>query len=440
MAEALAGHGYAVDVLCLQLPGQAAEEWVNGVRVLRLPEARHQGAGAGVYLREYVRFFGLAWRGLVALHRQQPYALVQVYNPPDPLVFCTLPLKRRGVPVVLDLRELMPELFMSRFRLARGSVIVRLLTWLERRACAYADAVIVLHEPHRQIMLGRGMPAGKMTQVMNCPDERWFGAAPVNSGVAVQSELKRRHPERSGVSFCGAQSKDAVLDDARSTSFDCIRHTTPDSAQDAPLQSERLSGGSGAVVAIADTARPFVAIYHGAILERYGVDLLVRAAAQALDQASGLRLEIYGTGDFLPAVQALAAELGLGDAVHFHGQRPLEEMRAAIAAADVGVVPMRQDVFTYCILPTKLLEYVAVGIPAIAAATATTAAYFDETTVQLFRPGDVADLAAKLVAVYRDPAAAADQAERARAFTARHNWQGERERYLALVGGVMRGA
>jgi len=183
-----------------------------------------------------------------------------------------------------------------------------------------------------------------------------------------------------------------------------------------------------------------VAIYHGAILERYGVDLLVRAAAQALDQASGLRLEIYGTGDFLPAVQALAAELGLGDAVHFHGQRPLEEMRAAIAAADVGVVPMRQDVFTDCILPTKLLEYVAVGIPAIAAATATTAAYFDETTVQLFRPGDVADLAAKLVAVYRDPAAAADQAERARAFTARHNWQGERERYLALVGGVMRGA
>jgi ligand-binding sensor domain-containing protein/signal transduction histidine kinase len=47
------------------------------------------------------------------------------------------------------------------------------------------------------------------------------------------------HPERSGASFGGAQSKDAALGDARSASFDSVRHTTPDSAQDAPLGSEQ---------------------------------------------------------------------------------------------------------------------------------------------------------------------------------------------------------
>jgi glycosyltransferase involved in cell wall biosynthesis len=371
MAEALADHGYAVDVLCLQLPGQAAKEAVNGVHVCRLPESRHQGAGAIVYLREYVRFFCLAWQALSQLHRAHPYALVQVYNPPDPLVFCTLPLKLAGVPVVLDLRELMPELFMSRFQLTRGSSMVRLLTLFEHAACAYADAVIILHEPHRQIMLGRGVPAAKMTQVMNCPDERWFGGrlSPPNPGPRLDGE--------------------------------------------------------------------FIVMYHGAILERYGVDLLVQAVAQVRQEIPGIRLELYGTGDFLSRVETLVRELDLGEIVWFHGQRPLEEMASAIALADVGVVPMRQDIFTDCIMPTKLLEYVAVGIPAIAARTATTAAYFDDTTVQLFAPGDLGDLAHKLIAVYRDPATAAAQAERARSFMAKHNWQGEKERYLALIAGLV---
>ena len=140
MAEALVDAGYAVVVLSLAgAPDQPADETIGGVRVLRLPVARHQGAGAFVYLREYARFFRLAAARLWRLHREQPFDLIQVHNPPDALIFATLPMRLRGVPVILDLRELMPELFMSRFRLARGSAVVRVLTGLERLACAYAS-------------------------------------------------------------------------------------------------------------------------------------------------------------------------------------------------------------------------------------------------------------------------------------------------------------
>ncbi len=376
MAEALAGSGHAVDVLCLHLPDQAPSETLNGVNVVRLPETRHQGAGAVAYLKEYARFFFLAGRELLRRHRRAPYALVQVHNPPDALIFATLPLKLARVPVLLDLRELMPELFMSRFALARGSVIVRLLTWLERAACAYADRVYVLHDRHRRIMAGRGIPPGKLVQVMNCPDERIFDPAQAGDG----------------------RTAEGVRTDGR-----------------------------------------FVVIHHGGIMQRYGVDLLVRAVAQVRPEIPEVRLELYGAGDYRPTVERLVAELRLGDIVRFHGQQPIEQLPAAIRAADVGVAPMRQDVFTDCGLPTKLLEYVSLGVPAIASRTATTADYFDESMVLLFEPGNAADLAARLLAVYRDPAAAQARAAQARQFTARYNWRGESATYLQAVDGLLAG-
>ena len=48
MAEALAGAGCQVEVICLRLPGRAAEEEIDGVQVTRLPIAHQQGAGAVV--------------------------------------------------------------------------------------------------------------------------------------------------------------------------------------------------------------------------------------------------------------------------------------------------------------------------------------------------------------------------------------------------------
>jgi glycosyltransferase involved in cell wall biosynthesis len=378
LAEALVDAGYAVDVLCLTLPGQPSEAVVGGVRILRLGVTRHQGAGAAVYLQEYASFFVQAGLRLLRLHRAHPYTLVQVHNPPDAMVFCTLPVRLAGVPIILDLRELTPELFMSRFGLARNGFVVRTLALLERWACGYAQAALVLHDRHRRIMLGRGIAPDKLTQVMNCPDERIFD------------------PTR--------------------------------------LPSRRVGLAAGQRAADGR----FIVINNGGLLERYGVDILVRAVALVRDQIPGIRLELYGAGDFRPRLEALVAELNLGEVVTFHGQQPIEGMPAAIADADVGVAPLRQDVFTDCGLPTKLLEYVALGLPAVASRTATTADYFTDDTVQLFAPGDAEDLARRLLILYNDPLAAQAQADRARRFTEAHNWSIEKASYLSLVRRLVR--
>ncbi len=116
-----------------------------------------------------------------------------------------------------------------------------------------------------------------------------------------------------------------------------------------------------------------------------------------------------------------------------HGFVATEMIPGVLAKADLGIVPMREDIFTDGLLPTKLMELANAGVPAVAARTKTTASYFAEDMVAYFTPGDVDELAAQVTTLYRDPARARSLACNAAEFGARHNWPCERATYLALV-------
>jgi glycosyltransferase involved in cell wall biosynthesis len=186
----------------------------------------------------------------------------------------------------------------------------------------------------------------------------------------------------------------------------------------------------------AGSQNAFRVVYHGGMLKRYGPDLLVKAAAQLAPRIPTLRVGIYGAGDFLPEVQASASEVNcrLGRPfVEVYGFVPTEAIPDVLAKADLGVVPMRADIFTDGLLPTKLMELATAGVPAVVARTFTTASYFSDNMVEYFKPGDVDDLAAKIYYLYSCPGYAQELAQNARAFAERHNWAGEKANYLALV-------
>ncbi len=113
-AEALVDAGYAVDVICLRDQSEQMRERYRGVEVHRLPVGIDK-ASLGHQFLSYVRFCVLAAGHLARLQRQRPYDTVQVHNLPDFLVFSAIVPKLKGVPVLLDLHDLMPEFFASRF-------------------------------------------------------------------------------------------------------------------------------------------------------------------------------------------------------------------------------------------------------------------------------------------------------------------------------------
>jgi glycosyltransferase involved in cell wall biosynthesis len=171
-AETLVRAGYDVDVLCLRDEGEPRRERTGGVEVHRL-RVRVDKRGLGAQFLSYLRFFGLATCRVTRLHLRRPYRAVQVHNLPDFLVFCALVPKLRGVPVILDLHDLMPEFFAGRFGGSRPTV-ERLVRWQERLACRFADHVITVSEHWRQALVARGVPPARCSVVMNLADEHIF--------------------------------------------------------------------------------------------------------------------------------------------------------------------------------------------------------------------------------------------------------------------------
>ncbi len=363
-AEALVDQGYEVDVICLRVPGEPSRTVYHGVHVYRMPVRRHKERGAVVQFLEYLAFFLLAGALLTARHMRRRYTSVQVHNLPDFLVFAALGPKLTGVPVILDLHDLMPEFFAARFGKDWDSLTVRLVRWQERLACRFADHVITVTEHWRQSLIRRGVPPERCSVLMNLADPRIF----------------RRPPGR-------------------------------------------LPPSDGR----------FRLIYHGAIPRRYGLDLVLRAIAQVRDEIPALLFVIVGQGEYEEELRRLARELGIERQVRFEDFRPVEEIPPLVLASDVAVVPYRDDVFTGELLPTKLLEYAALGIPAIAARTAGIQAYFDDSMVEFFTPGDVADLARCIRRLYHDPERRAELARNIEAFNQRYNWPAQSAEYVRLV-------
>ena len=178
----------------------------------------------------------------------------------------------------------------------------------------------------------------------------------------------------------------------------------------------------------------FRLIYHGTVTHRYGLDVALRALALVKEEIPAIRLTVLGRGDGMPELVDLRRRLGLEDVVDLADAFVMaEDLPSVIAGADLGVVPYRDDVFTDGLLPTKLMEYAAMGIPSIASRTTAIDAYFRDTMVEFFTPSDAEDLAGCIRRLHADPDLLAGLARGSRNFTRRYNWAETSARYVATV-------
>ena len=95
--------------------------------------------------------------------------------------------------------------------------------------------------------------------------------------------------------------------------------------------------------------------------------------------------------------------------------------------------PNLDDLFTDGLLPTKLMEYTALGIPVVAAETTTISAYFNNSMVLFFQPGNLDDLCAKISMLFRNPELRRDLIENSNQFNEKYSWEKVAADYVALI-------
>jgi glycosyltransferase involved in cell wall biosynthesis len=219
--------------------------------------------------------------------------------------------------------------------------------------------------------------------------------------------------------------RDMIVDRGVKRSKITVVHNTPDERL-FPMRAPAWHEGS-----------PFRVVYHGALLQRYGLETAVRAMHELRGRIPGLTFEIYGDGDFRPNLVRLISELALENTVRLSdGAVPIDDIPAKVAGAHVGLVPFLPERFTETILPTKLLEYVRLGIPAVVARNPVIESYFGDDDVHFVDPGAVDCIVKAVEGIYSDPESAIAGAVRAQGFFDRYSWERDRQRLYEMIDEV----
>ena len=156
------------------------------------------------------------------------------------------------------------------------------------------------------------------------------------------------------------------------------------------------------------------AVYVGDVTVERGAELMVEAAARA-----GVPLRVVGR-----CTPALAATLSArGGDVELVGRLPHPQALEVAAGATVGLSPLADLPNYRHSLPTKVLEYLAVGVPVVASDLPGTAEVIGGLPgVVLVRPGDVAAWTDAIARAHHDTALRAAARRGAEEVRRRFTW------------------
>jgi glycosyltransferase involved in cell wall biosynthesis len=177
-AEALVKRGDQVDAIALAREGQPSFQLIKGVRVFQIQKRTIDETGPVSYLIKLLSFFFRSAWFLTVSHLREPYDIIHVHSVPDFEVFATLIPRLMGARVILDIHDIVPEFYGSKFKVGERSLIFRMLVLLERLSIAYSNHVIISNHLWYEKLVKRSVRPEKCTAIINYPDLSIFSRRP----------------------------------------------------------------------------------------------------------------------------------------------------------------------------------------------------------------------------------------------------------------------
>ena len=127
-AESLAARGDVVDIVALAgSSGMPQPYELKGVNVFGVQHRANDETGKWSYALQVLRFLYNSFVFVTRRHHKIRYDLIHVHNVPDFLVFAALYPKWTGAKIILDIHDMVPELFEGKFGSRADSAYVKIL-------------------------------------------------------------------------------------------------------------------------------------------------------------------------------------------------------------------------------------------------------------------------------------------------------------------------
>jgi glycosyltransferase involved in cell wall biosynthesis len=364
---ALKERGDTVDVIALRENGQAKVDVVDGVNVYRIQERSVKETRMLQYAGRIARFMLHSMWLLTRKHAKSPYQLIHIHSVPDVLVFAALVPKLLGTAVILDIHDLLPELFAAKFRSDHDSIWFKLMVFAERCSCALADHIIIANDIWQERLLSRSVPADKCTTIRNYPLLTLFKS--------------------------------------------CSRET---------------ENGK------------FLMTYPGTLSKHQGLEVAIKAFGRVSDRMPNSEFHIYGEGTDKLRLMQLAKDMHLDNRIFFHNHMQSEAIARVMVNTDLAVEPKLSKIpFSNEAASTKILEFMAAGVPIVASRTSIHSFYYDDSVLKYYDSDDDEALAECIYSMWRDPQARQQQVTRANLYVERNHWEVKKGDYLKLVDTIM---
>jgi glycosyltransferase involved in cell wall biosynthesis len=177
-ASALAERGDTVEILALRRENTPAFEVLNGVYVHRILLRRINEKGRFEYLIRLLRFFFISAYLLAKKHLSKPYQVIHVHSVPDFLVFAAFAPKLLGARLILDIHDILPEFYASKFGVSSDSLMFKMLLLVERLSIAFSNHVIIANHLWKERLIARSVRPEKCSVFINYPDATMFSPRP----------------------------------------------------------------------------------------------------------------------------------------------------------------------------------------------------------------------------------------------------------------------
>jgi glycosyltransferase involved in cell wall biosynthesis len=363
-AQTLAARGDTVDVFSIRdNPASPRRETVDGVNVFLIQDRFGKTERSKLaYFWPLLRFLAIASSRVTLSHLRKAYDLLHVHNIPDFVVYSAWYPRLTNVPVILDIHDILPELFASKFGISNAGFTYSLIRRMEKQCATFATHVIIANDLWHKEYTRRTDSKLKCTSFINN----------VDTNVFVPSKRRRDDGKR-------------------------------------------------------------IILFPGGLQRHQGVDIAIRAFQRVRKKKQDVEFHIYGDGSEKQALVDLTYRLGLTDSVHFFPTKPLREIAQIMGDADLGVVPKRADSFGNEAYSTKIMEFMASGVPVVISSTKIDRHYFNDAIARFFTSGDSEQLAEEMLDLLDDRAGTHAMAERALAYARQHCWNTKGAEYLNLV-------